>query len=301
VPFDRDELLARTDLALLADELLGGRRGNGRAARWPSPVPGHPQTGASPPMSIFRDRRGIERWTCFATGTAGTAIDLAMVARDLSAAEAMTWLAERAAMRGDDWRPRMAPVRPAARPAGPSDALRQYADACAATLWQPAGAAIRRWLTDDRCLDPDVLRRNRIGADPGRLTLRRARGLPWRGPGAAFPALDGHGDTVYVQLRHLHTPPGRPKYENPTAEHGTNPRVTFVSPAEHDGRGVLVVAEGMPDALTAASAGFAAAAVLGAGAPNAAPSRRRSSSRSTPMPPASTGPPGSPPCSAIAT
>ena len=34
--YDRDELLARTDLAALADELLGFHVGNGRNARWPS-------------------------------------------------------------------------------------------------------------------------------------------------------------------------------------------------------------------------------------------------------------------------
>lgn len=268
--YDRDELLARTDLAGLADELLGFHVGNSRNARWPSPVPNHPQTGRTPPMSIFVDHRGIERWTCFATGANGTAIDLVAVATGRSVGDAMAWLAERARL---DRAPvdrvpvvRKPPPPPPFRE--PSAALMEYVEACERILWQPAGAAIRRWLVDERCLDPDVLRHNRIGADPGPRSLRRAKGLPWRGPAAVFPALDDDREPVYLQARYLHPPPDRGKYDNPTARHGRNPRLTPVLSTGGETTGPTIVTEGVPDALAVATAGYRSLAVLGAGVPD---------------------------------
>jgi hypothetical protein len=270
VRYDRDELLARTDLTALADELLGFHVGNGRNARWPSPVPNHPQTGRTPPMSIFVDHRGIERWTCFATGTNGTAIDLVMVATSRSVSDAITWLAERARLdRPPTERP--PPVRrapPAPAPARePSAALKDYVEACERTLWQPAGVAVRRWLVEERGLDPDVLRHNRVGADPGPRLLPRAKGLPRHGSGAVFPALDLKREPVYFQVRYLGPPPNRGKYDNPTAKHGGNPRLTNIEPS-NGASGLRIVAEGIPDALAVASAGYRAVAILGAGLPD---------------------------------
>lgn len=264
--YDRDELLALTDLAELADELLGWHTGNGRGARWPSPVPNHPQTGKTPPMSIFVDHRGIERWTCFATSANGTAIDLITVSTGRSVGEAMAWLAERA---GVDRPPpeRRAPVRHAPappEPPGPSDALVEYVEACERILWEPAGRAIREWLVEERRLDSEVLRLNRVGADPGRRTLPRAKGLPWRGPAAVFPALADERHPVYLQARYLHPPAGRGKFDNPTAEHGRNPRLTGVDALSRSREGPWIITEGVPDALSAASVGYAAMAVLGA-------------------------------------
>jgi DNA primase len=267
VRYARNELLARTDLSALADELLGYHVGDGRNARWPSPVPNHPQTGRTPPMSIFTDHRGIERWTCFATGAKGTAIDLVTTATGRTVTDAMAWLAERAHL---DRQPlersstrRRTPREPPRRE--PSPELRAYVEACERILWEPAGTAVRRWLVDERCLDPDVLRHNRIGADPGPRTLRRAKGLPYRGPAAVFPALDDQRQPVYLQARYLHPPPNRGKYDNPTATHGRNPRVAAIEPARGSVHGPTVIAEGIPDALAAATAGYQAVAVLGAG------------------------------------
>ena len=268
--YDRDELLARTDLAALADELLGSHTGGGRNARWPSPVPNHPQTGRTPPMSIFVDHRGIERWTCFATGANGTAIDLVMTVTGRNVGDAMTWLAERARLdRPPPERPPI-PRRPPAEPPrrDPSPALRAYVEACERFLWKPEGAAIRRWLVVERCLDPDVLRHNRIGADPGPRILRRAEGLPRHGPAAVLPALDDNREAVYLQARYLDPPPGRGKYDNPTSAHGANPRVAPVDPPTSADAAVSVVTEGFPDALAAATAGYRALAVLGAAAPD---------------------------------
>ena len=268
--YDRDELLARTDLGLLADELLGYHVGNGRNARWPSPVPNHPQTGRTPPMSIFVDHRGIQRWTCFATGTNGTAIDLVVTVTGRSVGDAIAWLAERARLdRPSPERPPVVPRRPPRPPArDPSAALCAYVEACERLLWEPAGDTVRRWLIDERCLDPDVLRLNRVGADPGPRPLPRANGLPRGGPAAVFPALDDDRQAVYLQARYLHPPPDRGKYDNPTAKHGSNPRLTAVEPAAAACDGPTIITEGIPDALAAAGAGYRAIAILGAGIPD---------------------------------
>ena len=268
--YDRDELLARTDLAALADELLGYHVGNGRNARWPSPVPNHLQTGRTPPMSIFIDHRGIERWTCFATGANGTAIDLVVTVTGRSVGDAIGWLAERARLDRPPpdrvpppWRQPPAPPQPRE----PSVALREYVAACERVLWQPAGAAIRRWLVDERGLDADVLRRNRIGADPGPRTLPRAEGLPRHGPAAVLPALGDDGELLYLQARYLHPPPGRGKYDNPAAKHGRNPRLAPIEPTAASAA-ITVVTEGVPDALACATGGYRAVALLGAGVPD---------------------------------
>jgi DNA primase len=221
-------------------------------------------------MSIFVDHRGIERWTCFATGSNGTAIDLVMVATGRSVGDAIAWLAERARLdRPPPERPppvRRAPPPPA--PArDPSGALKEYVEACERILWQPAGASIRQWLVEERCLDPEVLRLNRVGADPGPRVLSRAPGLPHGGPAAVFPVLEAR-EVVYLQARYLHPPPNRGKYDNPTGEHGRNPRCVAIE-AVHSERCMLtVVTEGVPDALSAATLGYPALAVLGAGLPD---------------------------------
>jgi hypothetical protein len=74
-------------------------------------------------------------------------------------------------------------------------------------------------------------------------------------------APDGH--LTYVQTRYLH--PGREsKYDNPAAALGTNPRLAWTRPPRGRPRaGLLLVCEGIPDALTAAQAGYAAVGILG--------------------------------------
>ena len=53
--YDREALLAATDLAALADDLIGGHVGTARSPMWTCPNPNHVQTGRTPPLSIFRD------------------------------------------------------------------------------------------------------------------------------------------------------------------------------------------------------------------------------------------------------
>src|SRR3712207_3642793 len=133
-------LLASVDLEVLADQLLGGHRGHGRGARWPSPVPNHPQTGKSPPMSIFTDRTGTQRWTCWATGRSGTAIDLVATVHGLSVGAAIDWLADRHRSTPSAVAPPR--PRPAAPPSvGPSPALLDHVGACQRLLWGPTGGS----------------------------------------------------------------------------------------------------------------------------------------------------------------
>src|SRR3954470_4776456 len=94
--FDRDRIVEATDLAALADELLGPHRGGGRSPMWPCPNPQHAQTGRTPPVSIFRTAAGEERWHCHGCGTGGSAIDLLMMVTGAPVREALEALANRA-------------------------------------------------------------------------------------------------------------------------------------------------------------------------------------------------------------
>ncbi len=279
--YDRDLLLERTDLRALADELLGERKGRGVHASWPCPAPAHgPQTGRTPPVSVFADRGGIERWHCHACGAGGTAVDCVMVVERVRVREALEFLAIRAgidATSADRPRPRPRirpqPVDVVTVREGPAE-LFAYVDACEQFLWSPAGARWRGWL-DDRLLPEAVLRANRVGADPGPDRLRRERGLPRRGPAVIFPVLSDSGQAGYLQARYLDPDRTGRKYDNPTDAVATLPRVALVqTPAASVRPGVLLVCEGIPDALSAAGAGCRAAAVLGAGLPDAALARR---------------------------
>lgn len=264
--YDRDALLAAIDLRALADDLLGATGTNGRARMWPCPNRQHPQTGRTPPLSIFTSHRGDQRWRCHGCGDGGTAIDLVLACQGGTPRDAMTYLAERAGHfeQPGHWRPAPRKVRPPALPpAGCRDpaGLDHYVRECAQRLWKPEGRGLRRWLTNIRGLPDDVLVENRIGADLGPRVQPRPDGMP-RAIGVVLPVLaDGHA--VYAQLRVPHPQPDRPRYLNPTSDLATNPRLARVHPTQvrHP---EVVVTEGAIDALSAASAGYRAVAVLSA-------------------------------------
>lgn len=274
MPYDRDEVLARTDLGALADELLGARRGRGRSATWPCPDPGHgPQTGRTPPVSAFRPAGGHERWRCHGCGAGGTAADLVMTTQGVAFGEAVALLAGRAGVGGIDshpepLRPQVVERRPPAGPRVPVTEMEDHVAACEAHLWSPAGGPMRRWLAL-RGLGDEVLKVNRVGADPGPRALPRPPGLPRSGPAVILPVLDNEGLAVYLQARYLYPPGGR-KYDNPAAAlAGPSPRLADVRlsrPAIDPDR--VLVCEGLPDALIAAQAGHRATALLGAGLPD---------------------------------
>ncbi len=102
---DARQVADSVDLIALATELLGPPKGRGRSAKWQSPVPGHVQTGATPPMGIFVGDDGRQRWKCFATGESGDAIDLVRVSQQVDFETAYDRLKARAGI------PTAAPAR----------------------------------------------------------------------------------------------------------------------------------------------------------------------------------------------
>lgn len=245
--YDLDAILDRIDLESLADQLCGPRRGHGSGARWPSPVADHPQTGRTPPMSIFTDRRGRQRWTCWSTGTSGTAIDLVATARRIDVADSIQWLAERVGTAIEEPPPRRPPSPP--RATEPGEDLHQYVADCVRELHKPSGTRARQWLAGRR-LDPDILKLNEVGYDPGR-RLRRARGLPWRGEGVVLPTFDQAGNLKYAQTRYLDPGATGRKYDNPASRHASKPRLSWPR-IENPTGSDLFVCEGVIDALTIA-------------------------------------------------
>ncbi len=273
--YNRDEVLARTELAALADELLGPHRGRGSSSAWPCPDPGHgSQTGRTPPVTVFRAQTGDERWRCHACGAGGTAVDLVMTTQGVGFRQAIEQLGGRAGAVERDGPPsELRPariLRPASfAPGSPSPEVERYVAACEEYLWSQPGRPMRDWL-GERGLGEEILRANRVGADPGPQRLRRARGLPRGGPAVVLPVLGEDGRALYLQTRYLRPRTGR-KYDNPAAHLvGPSPRLgeaRLACPAVD--KDVVLVCEGLPDALTAAQHGHRAVAVLGAGLPDA--------------------------------
>ncbi len=264
-----DDVLARTELAALLDHLAEPATHTVRGRRWHCPLPEHDDHHAS--VTMHTDHRGHERWRCWSGDDThrGDAIDLAAATQRITRAEAIDWLAQRAGMIPDQ--PFPAPARKPRTttltvvPLDP--AVTRYAAACERILWSPSGRPVRDWL-HQRGLDDDVLRVNHVGADPGRRMMRRQRGLPYGNSIAAvFPALDPTGSVRYLQARYLEPGDG-PKYDNPAAALGSNPRLAWTRTDRPSHPGLLVVCEGIPDALTAAQAGYTAVGILGSQAPD---------------------------------
>jgi hypothetical protein len=179
--------------------------------------------------------------------------------------EAFEELARRAAMQPDELDVRRIP-RPTPPPRQPvplhPDVVR-YVEACERLLWEPVGRPVLEYLTEERGLAPEVLRANRVGADPGTRKLRRASGLPKNGPAAVFPACTVDGRLAYLQARYLEHDEYGSKYGNPASRLGDNPRHGWTQPVGTP-QEPIVICEGFPDAYTANSAGYTAVAVLGA-------------------------------------
>lgn len=275
--YDRDAILAATDLAALADELLGPHVGSDSHPMWCCPSPNHAQTGRTPPVSVFTSRRDEQRWHCHGCGDGGSAIDLVMRSRNVDARAAIEDLVARS---GISWRPSDPKDAQSRRIEGTGRSggrtlqltanhaaeLDLYVEACAEELWSRAGRPARRWLMEHRGLSEGVLRANRVGADLGNPDLPRPTGCH-RSGGAAILPVQRDGRAVYFQARILHPNPDRPRYLNPTAELAPNPKVSVIEPAERV-HPETIITEGAVDALSAASAGFRAAAVLSAGYPD---------------------------------
>jgi len=276
MPYERDEVLARTELAELCDEFLGPRKGRRPSATWPCPSAGHgPQTGRTPPVGVFRTHYGEQRWRCHGCGAGGSALDLVMQTQGLDFAGALAVLGRRsgAAERPGQRPDRLASAGPRPRPPAPvptpSPVIEDHVAACEAFLWSPAGRPQHAWLAG-RGMGDEVLVANRVGADPGPRRMARAAGLPRGGMGIVLPVLDEAGRATSFQTRYLGHP--RRRYENPaTALVGASPRLAEVRVAgPYVDPDAVVVCEGILDALSAAQAGQRAVAVLGVAAPNRA-------------------------------
>lgn len=271
-----DDVLDRTDLAVLLDELAQPTGRMGPSRRWHCPAPNHDDHRAS--VSMFRDRLGHERWRCWSADHRGDAVDLVMTVTGRTRGDAVDWLAGRAGMTPD--RP-LPPPRPKATPPRPAaavvmdPAVERYVAVSERILWHSRhGRAVHDWL-HGRGFDDELIRANRLGADPGRTVISRRRGLPFgAGPAATFPALDPAGNVTYVQARYLDPDGAGRKYDNPSASLAPHPRVGFAVTNGDTGSGPLLVCEGLPDALTAARAGYPSVALLGAQTPNEAVAAR---------------------------
>ncbi len=264
----RDVLLSSFDLPQLADELVRGGRGRGRSRTWPCPSPQHgPQTGRTPPVSI-RTANGTQRWKCFSCGAGGTAIDLVMAVQGIDTSQAFAYLTDRLGAAPTSG-PRPIPPAPAPAPTADSRAaVARYVERCESLLWDSVGMPGRAFLAR-RGLEEPVLRANRVGYDPGPALLSRPSGLPRRGPAIVMPVVGGWDTPIYLQARYL-APAEERRYDN-VAERlaGASPRVAFIRPPGPEvDPDVVLVCEGQLDALSAAQAGYAAAAVLSAGLPD---------------------------------
>jgi DNA primase len=271
--WDIAEVLDRTDLADLLDELTqpAGRLGPGR--RWHCPMRDHDDLHAS--VTMFRDRHGHERWRCWSADHRGDALDLVAITQGTDRGDALDWLATRAGMVPDRPLPPVTRRRsPAPAPAAVlSPLVERYVHLCHSVLRGPQGAEVRQWL-HGRGIDDATIDANRLGADPGRHVLRRARGLPYgAGLAAVLPAFDPAGRLTYVQSRYLDPDATGRKYDNPAAALAPHPRLAFPV-ATGERAGVLLVCEGLPDALVAAQAGYRSAALLGAHTPDASVAAR---------------------------
>lgn len=236
------------------------------------------QTGRTPPVHVFRDSKGLERWHCFPCDTGGTAIDLVLAAgpaRDFK--EALAWLADSANVTPiAEWRirrvKRSAPVNiRLVPPPGPSDSTKQafgrHVAACQEHLHGPGGRDVLAWLTETRRLPLGVIDHVGVGADPGPARLARPSGVPRATPAAVFPVRCGR-QVVFVQSRPIAPQGDQPRWLNTASAVAPNPRVAFYDPPGSEGTGPVVVTEGVIDALSAVSAGYGAAALLGSGAAN---------------------------------
>jgi hypothetical protein len=261
-----DDVLARTDLADLLDQLAEPAMFATRGRRWHCPLPDHDDHHAS--VTIHTDHRGHQRWRCWSgdNNHRGDAIDLVSVTQGLDRVNALDWLAARNGMIPDMPMPPVARREPVVRPpveTALDPCVIRYVEACEKILWRPTGRPVLDWL-HGRGFSDDLLRANRVGCDPGREMMRRQRGLAYGGSIAAvFPALNENGDIHYVQTRYLNPGTG-PKYDNPSLALATNPRLAWTRPTTDVNGPQLVVCEGIPDALTAAALGCVAVGMLGA-------------------------------------
>lgn len=279
-PPDRVEILSRISLAdVLTREVGPPKTSAGAEPWWPSVDPALPGTGKTPPTHIAgTDSHGIEHFKDFASGRSGTAVDVLMIRRGLSAGEALRALAEQAGLAAGEPLP-PAPERPrpvAARPAGgpPSAEFSRWVERCAGRLWLPrhrAAAEAREWLAG-RGYGEEILKAAKVGYDIGARgdshwprERRAEHGIP-NLAGVTFPMYGPDGELTYAQTRNLRwqRDSAWPKYVNPTWIVANPSTAYWRDPGVRVGAPVII-AEGPTDALAVRQIGYDVAALIGAG------------------------------------
>lgn len=269
---DRNALLGTVDLDQMLEDLAQDRGLERRGRQFPCPSLDHQQSGRTPPASTAVAPEGYGVWHCHGCGAGGTAVDALIAsgrARDLAEAfrELEAGFLGRAVSRRDGVS--RAPATPTAQQieeARPD--LDEYVGSCAGRLWTPAGADARNWLSG-RGLAEREIQAHRLGLDPGRRAVPRPpHRLPAPlGPAITIPALTGDRTAVYVQARQL-DPCARAKYLNPcSAWIGPSPRLAQVALVSQVDDDLLLVTEGILDAIIAGRC-FASCAVMGVGQPD---------------------------------
>ena len=111
-----EDVLARTDLAALLDDVAQRGTHQTRGRRWHCPLPDHDDS--HPSVTMHTDHRGHERWRCWSGDDThrGDAIDLVVATQRINRTDAIDWLAQRAGMIPDQPLPAPAQKR---RPRAP--------------------------------------------------------------------------------------------------------------------------------------------------------------------------------------
>lgn len=271
---DRSTLLAAIDLDQLLEDLAQERGLRRRGRQFPCPSLEHEQSGRTPPASTAIVAGGYGVWHCHGCGAGGTAVDALIAAgRARDPGDAFRELGAdsyRASARRLDGanRPAPAAVPDAERLEQSRRVLGEYVTECVDGLYTPAGEEAREWLLA-RGLTESELSTHRLGFDPGcRVVSRASHRLPAPiGPAISVPILNARGEAIYVQARQLATG-ARAKYLNPcSAWLGPSPRMAMMTATDATDPSVLVVTEGIFDAIIARRC-FSACAVLGVGQPD---------------------------------
>ena len=268
-----DDVLDRTDLASLLDELAQPVRPHaGPGRKWHCPMPYHEDHRAS--VTMFRDRT--------------RARTLALLVRRPPRRRHRP--RRRRHRQGPSRRRRLArrPRRHVPRPATPTDD-RSVGRSRQRRRW--------RWTRSSAATSTPATASSTppTGATGARLAARSAGSTTTRSPtnligcrprpgddatparpartattvAATFPVYGPAGNLTYVQARYLDPDVAGRKYDNPAAALAPHPRLAFPDRRHRDSSpDWCSSAKGMPDALTAAQAGFAAVGLLGAHTPD---------------------------------
>ena len=256
--YDRDELLARTDLPALLDELCGPATAPVAGARWRCPVPDHDDVHPS----VTVQRRPARRRAVALLVAAVTAAPRSTPST--TSTTSATARRSRSSLAASACNPTNRESGAIRRPLPPRQRCRCTRSAIALRRGLRAAAVANR--SDGRCSTTSVETRPRPRGPAGQPGRRRPRhqhssaapaDSPRPGPAPCSRRSTATGAITYLQTRYLDPEPNRSKYGNPASRLGDNPRHGWTRPPAPPKQPV-VICEGFPDAYTANSAGYEA-------------------------------------------